>query len=370
MENIKIFYDNQAMYLQKFGGISRYYYELVTGVERLGLGKAIVHNIYNKNGYFADYFGKPIYESDNSTVNKFLPYLNRIYEFILTKRVDIVHPTYYGNEILKYRDNSKAKWVVTVHDMIHEKYPEFFSSKDRTIELKKNMIYSADHIIAVSENTKRDILYYYPEISDKNISIIYHGIASLRNGSTYSGSKSIILPERYVLFVGNRDKYKNFKKFAEGIFPLLAGDNDLYVVCIGGKDFKDDEFTLLGKYQHRFIQISASDSLLASVYKNALCFVFPSLYEGFGMPTLEAFSCGCPAIISNTSSMPEVGGEAAVYINPDNPEDITKKINDVIYNEELRQRMIAMGYERLNLFSWDKTVVETVECYKKILNYS
>lgn len=111
-------------------------------------------------------------------------------------------------------------------------------------------------------------------------------------------------------------------------------------------------------------------SLLASAYKNALCFVFPSLYEGFGMPALEAFSYGCPAIISNTSSMPEVGGEAAVYIIPDNPEDITKKISDVIYNEELKQRMIEMGYEQLDMFSWDKTVTKTVECYKKILNNS
>lgn len=98
-------------------------------MERLGLEKAIVHNIYNENGHFADYFNKPIYESDNSTVNKFLPYLNRIYEFMFTKKVDIVHTAYYGNEILEYRDNSKAKWVVTVHNMIHEKYSEFFHQR-------------------------------------------------------------------------------------------------------------------------------------------------------------------------------------------------------------------------------------------------
>ena len=113
--------------------------------------------------------------------------------------------------------------------------------------------------------------------------------------------------------------------------------------------------------------MNASDDFLACAYKNALCFVFPSLYEGFGMPTLEAFSYGCPAIISNNSSMPEVGGKAAIYIDPHNPDDIRKKVTEVIYNKEMRRSMTKAGYKRLSSFSWDKTVIETVNCYNKVL---
>lgn len=109
------------------------------------------------------------------------------------------------------------------------------------------------------------------------------------------------------------------------------------------------------------------DKTLSYAYSKAKCFVFPSLYEGFGIPTLEAFACGCPTILSSASSFPEVGGDAVVYVNPYDEDDIREKISAVINDEDLRKELTRKGYERLKLFDWDKTVRETLSCYEKVL---
>ena len=113
--------------------------------------------------------------------------------------------------------------------------------------------------------------------------------------------------------------------------------------------------------------MDTDDKTLSYAYSKAKCFVFPSLYEGFGIPTLEAFSCGCPVILSSTSSFPEVGGDAVIYANPYDEEDMREKILAVISDENLRDTLINKGRERLKLFDWDKTVAETLKCYEKLL---
>ena len=356
MEKIKVFYDYQIMLGQKYGGISRYFYELLTHINESESVHADAFSVGNINMYFKDYFNKA---SDKTM--RGMGYINRFFASHKMKKYDIIHPTYYHPYVLKCKNK---KIVVTVYDMIHEIFPNMVSQSDVTAENKKKMIYGADHIIAISQSTKNDILKFYPDIPPEKISVIY--IAS--NMTPLSEKKQIDLPRDFILFVGNRGAYKNFNAFMRSVKPILSDNPDLYLVCLGGGAFSDEERELMGDVQDRVIQKNAFDAELAYAYSKALCFVFPTLYEGFGIPTLEAFACDCPAVISNTSSMPEVGGDAAVYFNPSDESDMRNKIRQVVEDKDLRNHMIEKGRERLSKFDWRTIAEETIECYKNVLN--
>jgi len=276
---------------------------------------------------------------------------------------DIIHPTYYEPYIL---NRKRGKLVITVHDMIHEIYPDYFHEEDTTREKKKQLIYNADGIIAISNNTKTDILKFYPDVDEEKIKVIYHA-NSLNTNPTNKVNLQGDFPQKYILYVGTRGGYKNFNSFFDATKDILIEDKSMNLLCAGGGGFSDREKVMMAPISDRVHQIDVTDELLAYLYKNAECFVFPSLYEGFGIPTLEAFANGCPCIISNTSSMCEVGGDAAVYINPYDVSDIRNKISSVIYSEEKKKELRRKGIEREKLFSWDKTARETVDFYKEVL---
>lgn len=355
MDKIKVFYDYQIMLQQKFGGISRYFYELFSRINQMEDIKVDAYCYGNRNAYFEKYFGSI---KDRRILG--MGFLNR---FLMPKKMkgyDIIHPTYYHPYILKCK---YKKLVITVYDMIHELFPDMFPAEDPTKQNKKIMMDAADHIIAISESTKRDILKLYPDIPSKKISVIY--IAG--NLSTKIQCANLNLPEKYILFVGNRGIYKNFKAFFNSIEPILIKDTNLHLVCIGGGPFDGEEREMIDKVSNRVIQMNAHDSELAYAYSKAICFIFPSLYEGFGIPTLEAFGCNCPVVLSNTSSMLEVGGDAAIYFDPYNQENMREKIEEVIYDTELREQMKARGQIQFSKFNWDSIVQETVSCYKNVL---
>ena len=226
-------------------------------------------------------------------------------------------------------------------------------------------MHKADRIIAISKSTKKDILRLYPDIDEKKISVIYIG-SNFKAGDTKERDERF--PSRYVLFVGTRRIYKNYDSFFESMIPILEADRNLHLVCIGGGKFTEQELARQKKYEDRIHQMTVDDQTLCYAYSHALCFVFPSLYEGFGIPTLEAFACNCPVVLSNTSSMPEVGGNAVEYINPNDVNDMTQKIQNVLNDENLRVRMIEKGREQLKKFDWDEIAQQTIDCYKEVLN--
>lgn len=230
MERMKVLYDFQMLYAQRYGGITRYFYELASRMRRDGLAQVDVPCLFNMNAYFEDYFGKkynPLYGKLRGRffVNK----LNTILA-MKTRHYDIVHPTYYNPYII---GKSKAKLVLTVYDMIHELFPEYFEYDKITIPNKKKMIFAADQIIAISENTKKDILRIYPEISPDKITVIYLGSSFQSPESDYVYSDERF-PENYILFVGLRGAYKNFARFFKAVAPVLKENSDLYLVCCGG----------------------------------------------------------------------------------------------------------------------------------------
>lgn len=356
---LSVCYDYQIMLAQKFGGISRYIYEISTRLPEFGVDVSL-RCLHNHNYYFAERLGL----NDTSKLPKILRlaelgtfhYLNKLMRFadLHLKNYDIFHPTYY------YASKPpKGKFIVTVHDMTHELYDGIYPVNKRVIEAKKKIIPQADRIIAVSENTKRDILRYFPEINSDKISVIYHG-ASM----PVTESKGSPFGYDYVLFVGNRQMYKNFSRFTEAMKMLMSERKDVHVFCAGGGNFTDDEVREFGEFSGRFHQEGLSDERLTEAYGGALCFVFPSEYEGFGIPILEAFACNCPVVCADSSSLPEVAGESAVYFDALNAADMAEKIRSVIESEELRRKLKESGRERLKLFDWDRAASETLECYR------
>lgn len=356
---MKVIYDYQMIIGQKYGGISRYFYELTV---RFGKNNEITSNViclFNDNAYFLDGKNRPNYCK--------IPgrgYANRLITKMILKygHYDIFHPTYYDQYFLNY---NKGKLVITVYDMIHELMPQYFKDANIIVENKKALLYKADCVIAISENTKTDIIKLYPDIDENKIRVIY---ISSNFKKTHIVADDISFPQKYVLFVGTRSDYKNYDKFFDSMVPILMANKDLHLVCVGGGNFTDSELKKQEMFSNRIHQMNVNDKILSYAYSHALCFVFPSLYEGFGIPTLEAFACDCPVVLSNTSSMPEVGGDAVEYINPYDINNMTLKISEVINNENLRADMIKKGREQLKKFNWDVIAKQTLECYREVLN--
>ena len=360
---MKVYYDYQILRLQSYGGISRYYYDLFSTIKNGNLAEVRIRCYYSLNEYFGELFGKinkppktRLRAYCHTRINRFIVYWE------MKRKYDIVHPTYYDPYILKLKGNSKL--VITVYDMIHELFPELLNDY-KLIEEKKTMLYAADGIIAISENTKRDILKYYPDINPQKIKVIY--LASNFNPQKHSDCTDANLGGKYILFVGNRGLYKNFLRFVKSVMPILDEDEELYIVCAGGPSFTGDEIKSLGKYYNRFKKIQADNDTLYMAYNNAMCFVFPSLYEGFGIPVLEAFACDCPVLLSNTSSFPEVGGDAAIYFDPRNEGEMREKIKAVLNDADLRKKLKSLGRKQLEKFSWQNIAEQTISYYESLI---
>nr|WP_262921691.1 glycosyltransferase family 1 protein [Pontibacter ruber] len=177
------------------------------------------------------------------------------------------------------------------------------------------------------------------------------------------------LPEQYLLFVGNRALYKNFQSYLRAISSLFRKYNNLHLICAGGGSFNKEELTLIAtlRLQNRIRQVAINDEKLSTLYRHATAFVFPSLYEGFGIPVVEAFSCGCPALLSNTSSLPEVGGKAALYFDPTSAEEMIHATEQILENTELRNIYAQKGVARATNFQWQTTAECTGNLYHAIV---
>jgi glycosyltransferase involved in cell wall biosynthesis len=363
---MKVLYDHQIFWYQKYGGISKYFAELMSSAQKNNLfdfefSAKFSNNEYIKDKYFSrvkqflpkiDFVGK-------RTLFSSLNYLNQksTLNYLEKKEIDLFHPTYYQNY---YLNKIKIPFVLTVYDLIPEKFPEYFPKGEFNKE-KENLFERANKLICISNNTKKDLIKFY-NVPKEKISVIH--LASNKNNIL----KVDNLPHRYILFVGSRGKYKNFNFFVESISKLLIKNKDLFLVCVGDK-FSKDEINLFNdlKISNKLKQFNANEQELTYLYKRALFFVFPSLYEGFGIPILEAMSQGCPVALSNTSCFPEIAQKNAAYFDPYNKESIKNCVEDLIVNEKKRKLLSKKGLKRAKEFSWEKTAKETKKVYEKVL---
>jgi len=368
---MRIFYDHQAFSLLSYGGIPRYYTELTTGINHTPDHNAYLPLLVSNNIHLQEvgvqvrpFFTNTKFPKKIHTIYK----LNEIYNIykICRKPFDIFHATYYDPYFLPYLQ--KKPFVITFLDMIHEKFGHQFKelAYDGVItEQKRKLAHRADRIIAISESTKKDIVELL-NVDPSKIEVIYLGSSLALNPSNSKSEDERIAP--YLLFVGNRSMYKNFSGMLKAIHPLLKQFN-IELLCAGGGAFSKSEIAIFQSLGVNNIvkQVPINDKILINLYQNAFAFIFPSLYEGFGIPVLESFACGCPCIVSNVSSLPEVAGKAALYIDPTSSESISHGVKSLLESSELRNSLIQRGYEQLASFSWKRTVSETLDLYQKLI---
>jgi glycosyltransferase involved in cell wall biosynthesis len=360
---MKIFYDGYIFACQKYGGINRLFLELARQLLVFNDAEMCLYgfpdNIINKYGIYG--------------VPKISWLVKHISATLLPMSVRRFNPDIYHTSYYRIPNGIPGKKVITVYDMIYEIYPDMFNNSQEIIRCKRTALFNADLVIVISENTQNDVLRYYNIPRDKikvchlAAGTIFKDIATLQQ-ETHLIRKFSAKP--YLLFVGQRRGYKNFISLLKA-YSIWIMNKDFDLVCVGGEENWDEKENAIIKksgISRSVIKIgSVNDKRLRSFYSSASAFICPSLYEGFGIPILEAMACGTPVVLSNTSSMPEVAGEAALYFKPDSPDELLLALNRIVDDSALRQDLRSRGIERSKIFSWEKMAKEIYCVYKKLL---
>ena len=355
---MKVRFDDQIFALQSRGGISRYFVELMReygsdstyGVE-LDSGP-----VWTRNAHLLEAGMGRSLPTGWGRRRRVLRVANRLHR--AGGNSDLVHHTYFDRSYLPLARNGSIR-AVTVYDMIPELYPELFPLGNPHLD-KRAFVDEADLILCISEATRRDLVHVYGEPAAP-IVVTPLGVDSRFRPDV---PKPKDLPERYVLFIGNRGGYKDFSVLAEA-FAVCRLPDDIKLVVAGGGPFSTEERELLQRLDllTKAIRLDLGDADLPGVYGHALCFVFPSRHEGFGLPTLEAMASGCPTILVSSSSHPEVGGDAALYFPPGDVEALALLLDELMEAPERRAACRAAGLIRAAAFSWQDTARRTAEAY-------
>jgi glycosyltransferase involved in cell wall biosynthesis len=278
---------------------------------------------------------------------------------------EIVHPTYYLSFNRQELNQYRCPLILTVWDMIHEIFAEQMDSRGQHREKKRKAVLSAHKIICISHNTKRDLLERYSLAESK---VIVTHLASDINVRLAQGDEPI--PKRpYYLYVGARTSYKNFDGMLTAFAKVVSVRSDIALCIVGSPLNSTEEQRIADLKLTDYIEPYgyASDNHLAKLYHYSIAFVYPSKYEGFGIPPLEAMSCGTPVIASNSSSIPEVVGNAGLLFDPNAINDLVDLLLLLYDSPAERDRCITKGYQRSKLFSWDSTVAQTLAVYRSLV---
>jgi len=301
-------------------------------------------------------------------------YLSLIESYRLSRMVhrlnDIVHlPNQHFARHALFLNNP---FIVTVHDLVRSCFSFTKETITERILLKLDIrgIKRASHIIAVSHSTKNDLIKYL-KIPDNRISVVYNGV----DHNIFKPYDVKLVDKPYILYVGSERPRKNLGRLFQAFAKLKGDFPELKLVKIGapgrsGK-YRSDvmrQLDSLGITREVIFAGHISELELAHYYSPAALLAYPSLYEGFGLPPLEAMACGCPVVTSNTSSLPEVVGKAGIMVDPHNTDSLAQAMRRVLTDSELSDNMIRKGLEQSKKFSWEKVAEQTLEVYNKVEN--
>lgn len=385
VRTVRVGFDAQG-FGQRFGGVSRYFCEMIRRLPESvawELPFATTHN---------EYLTQAPYSKRRSRVygGTFLPWMplrprQRMYEcykvvsrvtaglipseevsnadhvrkMVDSSRFDLIHftgPHWLGPE---WRHAiGRIPFVVTIHDLI----PEIHGGQEGAVAERKDVLAHAAHVIAVSQHTKKDLVRLY-DVAPSKITVIYHG-----RGTAHSQVSEVAGLKKggFVLFVGQRSGYKNWHFMVQAIAGELIR-HDLTLVCAGSL-LTDEERLFVGELgvADRIVCAPYDDAELAWLYANAFCLVYPSKYEGFGLPILEAFARECPVVCSRCSCFPEIAGDGALYFE-DGDADACRRAVNALFDGDVRRRVIAVGNERKEMFSWERCARQHAEVYHRVL---
>lgn len=361
---MRILYEPEVFSIQDFGGVSRYFYELIDHAGptlNCELPVVLSNNIYLKERKHTHHLqfmpGLPVPGGW-----RVIRYANRCaaQKAIQRQNFDVFHPTLNNSAYFLDALGNKP-FVITIHDMISTLFGEYYGQPDATLALLASR---AARIITVSEHSRADLLRLLP-IAPEKVKVVYHGHAA----RDYPHQTLPTCPDNYLLFIGKRDNYKNFGCLVEAFGRLVRQDQlDLHLVCAGGGNFTAAEQQQLRQVgverrTHQFGYLS--DGQLNQLYRGARAFVFPSQYEGFGFPILEAFSQHCPVVLSQASCFPEIAQDAALYFNPQNARELQAQLIRVLCDRELRLTLTRRGQTRVRDFTWTRAVARTRQVYEE-----
>lgn len=291
----------------------------------------------------------------------------------LYKNYDIVHFLDYATPALY-----KGKKIATIHDMAMHTMKDKYTKGQvltKTI-LLKNTIKHADKLICISEFTKKELLKYYPDVDERKIEVAYNGFEYNEIELNEEEEKKILnkfnINKEYLLFVGTLSPHKNIERLVEAFNQIKKQGHNYQLVICGKKGWLYEDIfkkvKQLGLEREVIFTGYVTDEELETLYKNTKLFVFPSLYEGFGFPPIEAMARNVPVLTSREGALPEVVGDAAILCDAYNTISITENIIKIIQNESLMRKLVGKGKERSNYFSWNKAQYKMCDIYSKILN--
>lgn len=364
----RVLLDNIIFNLQEYGGISNYWFNLLQKSQNDNNIFYFEDNFLNKNYYrkLIELPDERIVKDKNIVplkIKRYLPIRN------IDKSFDVFHSSYY-----RY-SKGNIKNVTTVYDFMYEKFLNKYNLKRVVHSLQKYLaIKNSNYIISISKNTLDDMLRFFPGFKNKKMRVIYLGISDdfyplekkndfiiIQNHKLYDNS--------YFFYFGNREGYKNFGLLIKAYSNLIKNNKNIpKLVVAGGGSFNKEEMKLLKEKEvlTNTLKLKKIDNNeLNLLYNYCSGFIYPSLYEGFGMPVLEAMQAGAPVICSNSSSIPEVAGEAAIYIDPYNVFELEKALLGLLDNSA-RIDLIYLGHKQSRKFFWDKMYRETLEIYNTL----
>jgi mannosyltransferase len=355
---MKIILDNLIYFLQNSGGGSVYWTEIVKRLNDKNQDVYFVEPQALSNNNFRkeiDFKNLSIESKIPLSILRFLDFRQKINDKY------IFHSSYY-----RVSNAKNAKNIVTIHDFTSEKY---LTGLRRWVHYtrKKHALKKADGIICISQNTKKDLLEYHKFIDKNKIKIIYNGVGNQFFKLNESFDKhqfkyKEILEKKYILYVGHRTSYKNFDVAVKTISLL----DKKFILVIIGEPLKVKEKAMLETISDRYtVKSGINTQDLNVIYNFAFCLLYPSSYEGFGIPILEAMKTHCPVVTTSMSSIPEVAGDAALLIDTIDPKLFAEEILK-LENTDFRSNIISKGLLQAQKFSWDKCYNEVLEFYKEI----
>ncbi len=378
---MRIVYDYQVFNDQTYGGPSRYICEMAKWMAaNLPASQVQIFGGLHRNRFLAelpDPAGRVL--PYRLVVGKRIPSLPRTVKLMRgvndrlmaawlarQAQIDIFHTSDYAS---MDRCPPGAKSVVTVHDMIHEKFRHSAPTNylaEVYPAIKARAIRRADRIICISEHSKKDLIELL-DIEPSKIELIYlgHSITATQP----IDPRPDLGQEPFILFVGMRDWYKNFERTVQAYaqHPHLA--KDFRLLFCGTKPFNPAEQRIIaqsGLQPDRILYRGADDNTLAGFYQHASAFLYPSLYEGHGNSPLEALAYNCPVVCTNTSAVPEVMGDAAELVDPYDPESIAAGLANVLYSQERSAELLQRGQARIKLFTWERCGAEHASFYQNL----
>lgn len=365
---MRILYDQQIFSEQEYGGISRYFVSLARTLNGEGLRAQVLAPLH-VNGYLSTLDRgvvtgikvRPVKGTRRAIKAGSAALFATMARWI---RPDIIHASYYeptGGTC------PATPRVLTIFDMIHERCPDSFAAGDRTAALKAEAVRRAAHIFCISESTKHDLLDLLP-VPEHKISVTYLAADELPPPAAVD--HPVLRQRPFLLHVGGRHGYKNFERALQAYAASAWLRRTFALACFGGGILTGAErqaISRAGLGEEQVVQLGGDDRILSALYGQAAALIYPSLYEGFGIPPLEAMSRGCPVLCSRSSSLPEVVGDAGITFDPASVDDIRFTLERVLGSPETLAALRERGFARHRLFTWRKCADQTMAGYRRVL---